>query len=104
MLDVIEHGHRNPFHSTTPVSFSSNNKSALDSISQKLWIALCLYRLGRGDYLYTIAELASSELSMVCFIVNKVCQVLVDHLWSECMSSHTLKTFRKKKCWFWQFP
>ena len=39
-----------------------------------------------------IAELASSELSMVCFIVNKVCQVLVDHLWSECMSSHMLKT------------
>ena len=29
ILDVIEHGYRIPFHSTPPVSFSSNNKSAL---------------------------------------------------------------------------
>lgn len=70
MLDVIEHGHRTPFHSTVPVGFSSNNKSALDPISQKLWLALCSYRLGRRDYLYTIAELAGSELSMVCSIVK----------------------------------
>ena len=28
-LDVIEHGYRISFHSTPPVSFSSNNKSAL---------------------------------------------------------------------------
>ena len=29
ILDVIEHGYRIPFHSAPPVSFSSNNKSAL---------------------------------------------------------------------------
>ena len=29
ILDVIEHGYRIPFHSTPPVSFSSNNKSSL---------------------------------------------------------------------------
>ena len=29
IVDVIEHGYRIPFHSTPPVSFSSNNKSTL---------------------------------------------------------------------------
>ena len=29
ILDVIDQGYRIPFHSTPPVSFSSNNKSAL---------------------------------------------------------------------------
>ena len=59
-----------------------------DPISPELRLALCLYRLGRGDYLYTIAEMAGVGVSTVCSIVNEVCQVLVDHLWSECVSSH----------------
>ena len=70
-----------------------------DPISPELWLALCLYRLGRGDYLYTIAEMAGVGVSTVCSIVNKVCQVLVDHPWSECVSSNTPKTqddFKKK--------
>ena len=32
-------------------------------------------------------------------VMNEVCQVLVDHLWSECVSSHMPKTrddFKKK--------
>ena len=70
-----------------------------DPISPELRLALCLYRLGRGDYLYTIAEMAGVGVSTVCSIVNKVCQVLVDHPWSECVSSNTPKTqddFKKK--------
>ena len=70
-----------------------------DSIFPELRLALCLYRLGRGDYLYTIAEMAGVGVSTICSIVNQVCQVLVDHLWSECVSSHTPKTqddFKKK--------
>ena len=61
-------------------------------ISPELRLALCLYRLGRGDYLYTIAEMAGIGVSTVCSIVNEVCQVLVNHLWSECASSHMPKT------------
>ena len=81
-----------------------------DPISPQLRLALCLYRLGRGDYLYTIAEMAGLGVSTVCSVVNEVCQLLVDHLWSECVSSHMPKTqddFKKKMLdmdEFWQFP
>ena len=80
-----------------------------DPISPELRLALCLYRLGRGDYCYTIAEMAGLGVSAVCSIVNEVCQVLVDHLWCECVSSHMPKTqddFTKKMSdmeEFWQF-
>ena len=81
-----------------------------DPISPELRLALCLYRLCRGDYLYTIAEMAGVGVSTVCLIVNEVCQVLVDHLWSECVSSPIPKTqddFKKKILdmdEFWLFP
>ena len=81
-----------------------------DPISPELRLALCLYRLGCRDYFYTIAEMAGLGVSTVCSIVNEVCQVLVDHLWSECVSSHMPKTqddFKKKMLdmdEFWQFP
>ena len=81
-----------------------------DPISPELRLALCLHRLGRGDYFYTIAEMAGLGVSTVCSIVNEVFQVLVDHLWSDCVSSHMLKTqddFKKKMLdmdEFWQFP
>ena len=48
-----------------------------DPVSPELRLALCLYRLGRGYYFYTIAEMAGLGLSTVCSIVNEVCQVLV---------------------------
>lgn len=32
----------------------------------------------------------------VCSIVNEVCQILVDHLWSECISSQMPKTQDEK--------
>ena len=79
--------------------FLARETATDDPISPELRLALFLYRLGHGDYLYTIAEMAGVGVSTVCSIVNKVCQVLVDHLWSECVSSHTPKTqddFKKK--------
>ena len=81
-----------------------------EPIPAELRLALCLYRLGRGDYLYTIAEMAGQGVSTVCSIVNEVCQVHVDHLWYESVSSHMPKTredFKKKILdmeEFWQFP
>ena len=71
-----------------------------DPISPELRLALCLYRLGRRDYFYIVAEMAGLGVSTVCSIVNEVCQVLVDHLQSECVSSHMPKTQDdfKKKC------
>lgn len=70
-----------------------------EPISAELRLALCLYGLGRGDYLYAIAEMSGLGVSTVCSIVHEVCQVLVDHLWDESVLSHMPKTredFKKK--------
>ena len=81
-----------------------------EPLSPELRLAICLYRLGRGDYLYTIAEMAGLGVSTVCNIVQEVCQVLVDHLWSEsvsCFMPKTREEFKKKMLdmeEFWQFP
>lgn len=73
-------------------------------------LAICLYRLGRGDYLYIIAEMSGLGVSTVSSICQEVCQVLVDHLWNETVSSHMPQTeeeFKQKALdmeEFWQFP
>ena len=81
-----------------------------EPISPELRLVICLYRLGTGDYLYTIAEMSGLGVSTVCSIVQEVCQLLVDHLWSESVSCHmpnTQEDFKKKILdmeEFWQFP
>ena len=75
-----------------------------------LRLAICLYRLGRGDYLYTIAEMSGLGVSTISSICQEVCQVLVDHLWKETVTCHMPQTeeeFKKKVLdmeEFWQFP
>ena len=55
----------------------------------------------------TMSGLGISTVSSIC---QEVCQVLVDHLWKETMSSHMLQTeegFKQKILdmeQFWQFP
>lgn len=81
-----------------------------EPISPELRLALCLYRLGRGDYYYTIAEMAGLGVSTVCSIVQEVSQVLVDHLWAETISTHMPQSQEDFKIKildmeeFWQFP
>ena len=43
-----------------------------EPISPALRLAVCLYRLGKGDYLYTIAEMASLSTGLIweiCFLI-----------------------------------
>ena len=63
-----------------------------EPISPALRLAICLYRLGRGDYLYTISEMSGLGVSTVSSICQEVCQVLVDHLWNETVSTHMPQT------------
>ena len=90
--------------------FLSRQTVTEEPLPPELRLAICLYRLGRGDYLYTIAEMAGLGVSTVCYIVQEVCQVLVDHLWSEsvsCFMPKTREEFKKKMLdmeEFWQFP
>ena len=53
-----------------------------------LRLAICLYRLGRGDYFYTISEMSGLGIYTVSSICQEVRQVLVDHLWNETVSTH----------------
>ena len=48
-----------------------------EPIMPEMRLAVSLYRLDRGNYLYTIAEMAGLRVSTVCSIVHAVCQVLV---------------------------
>ena len=59
-----------------------------DAISPELRLAVCLYRLGRGDYYYTISELTGLGTSTVCEIVIEVSQALVEHFWDDEVASH----------------
>ena len=41
-------------------------------ISPEQRLAICLFRLGRGDYLYTIAEMTGLGTSTICSIVSEI--------------------------------
>ena len=81
-----------------------------DPISPELRLAVCLYRLGRGDYFYTIAEMTGLGVSTVSTIVQEVTQAIVDCMWSESISKHMPKSeadFKDKIIdmeELWQFP
>ena len=71
-----------------------------EPITPALRLLICLYRLGRRDYLYTISEMCGLGVSTVSSICQEVCQVLVDHLWNETVSTHVPQTeeeFKQKK-------
>lgn len=79
-------------------------------ISPECRLAICLYRLARGDYYYTIAEMTGLGVSTVCTIVNEVTKAIVENLWEECVTKHMPKSeeeFKKKMMdmeELWQFP
>ena len=81
-----------------------------DPISPEVRLAICLYRLGRGDYLYSIAEMVGLARSTVTRIVNEVNQAIVSCLWQEFISNNMPKTgdeFQIKILdmeELWQFP
>ena len=83
---------------------------AEDPIPPELRLALCLYRLGRGDYYYTIAEMVGLGVSTICSIVREVCRALVENFWTDAISSLMPKSeeeFREKILdmeEMWQFP
>lgn len=81
-----------------------------EPLSPAFRLGVCLYRLARGDYYYTISELAGIGRSTVCTIVDEVTDAIIKNLWED----HVLKHFPKDKEQFkekildmeelWQFP
>ena len=46
-------------------------------------LAICLYRLSRGDYYQTISEMTGHGVSTVRNITNEVCSVIIQKLWKK---------------------
>ena len=68
------------------------------------------YRLGRGDYLYTIAELFGLGVTTVHKIIEEVCEAIIRNLWKPSVQAHfpiTKQNIMEKMVdmtAFWQFP
>ena len=63
-----------------------------EPISPEFRLAIALYRLSRGDYYYTIAEMTGLGVSTMCTIVNEVTRTIVDNLWGECIGQQLPKS------------
>lgn len=48
-----------------------------DPIPPGMRLAICLYRLGRGDYYFTTAELSGVDVSTVAGITDDVCDAVM---------------------------
>ena len=73
-------------------------------ITPEVRLAVCLYRLGRGDYLHTISELTGLGTSTVCEIVVNVCKTIVNRLWDSCVAKHMPNDLVKIKESMVSFP
>ena len=54
-----------------------------EPISPEMRLGICLFRLGRGDYYYTIAELTGLGVATVCLIVLEVSNAITNNLWKD---------------------
>ena len=63
--------------------------SILQSCVQRKRLGICLYRVARGDYYYTIPEKSGLEVSTIHGIVSQVSQVIVENRWKDYMSKLT---------------
>ena len=79
-------------------------------VSPECRLAICLYRLGQGDYLYTIAELFGLGVATVHSIVKVVCEAIIRKLWKESVQVYfptTEENFKEKMVdmeMLWKFP
>ena len=50
------------------------------SFSPEMRLAICLYKLSRADYNYTISEMTGAGESTVICVVNEVSQAILENL------------------------
>lgn len=66
----------------------SRETVAEDPVTPMMRLAVCLYKLARGDYLHTIAELAGLGTATVCFITKEVCETSFLFMGQICDKKH----------------
>ena len=81
-----------------------------EPISPECRLGICLYRLSRGDYYYTISEMVGLGVSTIHGIVSQVCQSIVENLWTEFIGNlrpavkEEFKEMMESMNSMWQFP
>ena len=87
---------RNTFHyilqKAGPAILKKDTVVGLISPDKRL--AITLYKLGRGDYNYTIDEMTGYAESTVSCLIKDVCQAIVEILWEESVTKKVLQTWR----------
>ena len=74
-----------------------------DPISPECRLAICLYRLGRGDYLFTISEMTGYGVVTVCQILTEVSSAIVKNLWTDSVACHFTKNEETLKNAWWKW-
>ena len=71
-----------------------------DPISPEKRLGVYLYRLARGDYHYTIAEMAEIGVATVSTVVDEVCEAIVKNMWAISVDRHFPEgeVFIKSQC------
>ena len=84
--------------------------TAESPIAPEIRLAVCLYRLARGDYLHTVAELTGLGTSTVFEIVKEVSLTIVCRLWQTFVAKNFPDNLEKQKDIMesfgsnWQYP
>ena len=79
------------------------------AISPEERLAITLYKIGRGDYNYTIGEMTGYAESTISLIIKEVCQVIIHLFWEECVTKYFPKSTEEfRQCMIdmeteWQF-
>ena len=66
----------------------AKKETAETPLSPEMRLAVCLYKLSRGDYNFTVAEMMGIGESTVISIVNEVCEAIIVNLWEESVTEH----------------
>ena len=81
-----------------------------EPISPECRLAICLYRLARGDYYYTLSEMSGLGIATIQGIVIEVCEAIVSNVWDSAVTAHfpSSQEHVKEKIMdmeeIWQFP
>ena len=79
LLSKIQHDITKKETGETPISASKH-------------LALCLYKLARGDHYYTIFEMTGIGELTAIKIVDEVCQVIVENMWHDSVEKYFPKS------------
>ena len=81
-----------------------------EPISPDFRLAVTIYKLSCGDYIYTIGEMCGLAEATVCTIVSETCKVVADTVWNDTVKKHfpssheDFKHSMEKFGGEWQFP